>query len=332
MQLGTTFSPRRAAAVGVDYQAGFEVLLKMGFRVIRLAAYWSDIERDGYGQLDWLMDQARAARQPVVLTVGIKAVGWPEFYVPSDVFTHPPADGQDVALDEGLRARALPFLEQTVARYKGYPNLMAWQVENEPLNRSGPHRWWIDRAMLHQEVQLVTGLDPARPVVVNTFGHFNLILDRASAPSTFDLASLLGFDNRSAEREILALLRSGDVLGFDVYMKIGYRFLGSDHYTQAARDWAPQIGKWRGVAAGEQKKVWITEAQAEPWQASAGAKLSFTPDRMEKLVDDLKGEGFSTVLLWGAEYWLMRDQLGDRSWLDAAELLLQRERAAPALN
>lgn len=331
-QIGTTYSARRAIEAGVDVKQGFRTLLGMGFKVIRLSAYWSEIRYDGYGQLDWLMDQAQAAGQPVALTVGMKAVGWPEFYVPEDAFSRRPADGQDVSQDPELRTEALTFLEATVRRYEGYPNLVAWQVENEPLNRTGPHRWWIGRDFLRQEVQRVTSTDPTRPIIVNSFGHFNLVLDRASAPSVFDLASLFGFDNQSAERDILPLLRPGDVLGLDVYMKIGYQFLGSDHYTQAASDWADEIGKWRAVAAAEHKHVWITEAQAEPWQASAEARLSFTPSRIEALVDDLKAEGYSTILLWGSEYWLAHAQQGDLSWMQTVERLLDRERAirAPA--
>ncbi len=329
-QLGTTFSPRRAADAGVDYRAGFRTLLTMGFKVIRLSAYWSDIRQDGYSDLDWLMDEARGMGQPVVLTVGIKGVGWPEFYVPDDVFTRRPMEGQDVALDFGMRAEALRFIEATVRRYQEYPNLVAWQVENEPLNRTGPHRWWIDREFLRQEVQRVTALDAKRPIIVNAFGHFNLLLDRTSSAYLFDLATLLGFDNRSAEREILALLRPGDVLGFDVYLKIGYQFLGSDHFVEAAADWAAQIGRWRAVAAAERKHVWITEAQAEPWQVSPDSRPTFTPARMEALVNDLKGEGYSTILLWGAEHWLARLQAGDPSWMQAAQRLLERERAIRA--
>ncbi len=326
VEIGTTFSPRRAAAVGIDYKAGFRTLLAMRFRVIRLSAYWSEIDRDGYGELDWLMDEARRAGQPVVLTVGIKAVGWPEFYVPAEAFSRFPGEGQDAALDEDMRAKALTFIEATVRRYREYPNLRAWQVENEPLNRTGPHRWWIDREFLRLEVERVTSLASEVPIIVNTFGHFNLILDRASSPSIFDLAALLGFDTGSAERDILALLRPGDILGVDVYMKIGYRFLGSDHYTQAAADWAGQIGKWRAIAAAERKRVWITEAQAEPWLVSPDSRPSFTADRVERLFDDLKGEGFSTILLWGSEYWLASTERGDPSWMETVERLLQRER------
>jgi len=327
VEIGTTFSPRRAAAAGIDYQAGFRTLLAMGFRVIRLSAYWSEIDRDGYGELDWLMDEARRAGQPVVLTVGIKAVGWPEFYVPAEAFSRTPGDGQDAAMDEVMRARALTYIEATVRRYREYPNLLAWQVENEPLNRTGPHRWWIDREFLRLEVERVTSLAPQVPIIVNSFGHFNLILDRASAPSIFDLGVLLGFDSGGAERDILALLRPGDILGLDVYMKIGYRFLGSDHYTQAAADWPEQIGRWRAIAGGKHKRVWITEAQAEPWMVSPDSRPSFSADRMERLFDDLKGEGFSTILLWGSEYWLASLERGDPSWMQTVEHLLQRERA-----
>ena len=54
----------------------------MRFGILRLSASWREIERYGYEHLDWLLTTAERARQPVLLTVGMKALGWPEFYLP----------------------------------------------------------------------------------------------------------------------------------------------------------------------------------------------------------------------------------------------------------
>src|SRR5207245_888048 len=83
---------------GLDYHKAFRQLEAMHFRVIRLSAYWDQIDQEGYAQLDWLMNEAQRSRQPVVLAVGMKGLGWPEFYVPvsalpPDGLTH----GQDAA-------------------------------------------------------------------------------------------------------------------------------------------------------------------------------------------------------------------------------------------
>src|SRR2546423_7536171 len=83
VQVGISFSPSRAAYLGLDYQSAFTRLEALHFRVIRLSAYWDQIDQDGYTQLDWMMSEARRAGQPIALTVGMKALGWPEFFIPT---------------------------------------------------------------------------------------------------------------------------------------------------------------------------------------------------------------------------------------------------------
>src|SRR5919199_3378460 len=70
VQIGVSFSHRRAAALGLDYRKAFRQLEAMHFRVIRLSAYWDEVDSNGYRTLDWLMTEARRSHQPVVLAVG----------------------------------------------------------------------------------------------------------------------------------------------------------------------------------------------------------------------------------------------------------------------
>jgi hypothetical protein len=39
----------------------------------------------------------------------------------------------------------------------------------------------------------------------------------------------------------------------------------------------------------------------------------------------LKEEDFTTIMLWGSEYWLWRASLGDGSWLEAAGAIVRAE-------
>ncbi len=336
VQVGTSFSPRRAAALGLDYQVAFKRLEALHFRVIRLSAYWEEVDRFGYGQLDWLMSEAERAHQPIVLSVGMKGLGWPEFYIPLAMLPLGGIrEGHDVAEDPGLRDGALLFVEETVTRYWQNRALVAWQVENEPFNRAGPQRWWIGRSFLQEEISAVRSLDQRdRPVLVNAFGHFNLLFDQVSARNGVDFKSLLGFDSDSAERQSLSVLRSGDILGLDVYTAIGYRFLGQDHMSRADSGWPEQIGRWLHAAGHEGKQAWITEAQAEPWEASIKTysdPRSVSPTQIQSVFSNLRDAGYTTILLWGSEYWLWRADSGDPSWLDAVRQILRGETRAPQM-
>src|SRR6202171_3087514 len=85
VQVGTSFSPFRAGYLGLDYKTAFKRLEALHFKVIRLSTYWDQVDREGYDQLDWLMSEARKSNQPIALTVGMKALGWPEFFIPTSV-------------------------------------------------------------------------------------------------------------------------------------------------------------------------------------------------------------------------------------------------------
>ena len=336
VRVGVSFSPQRAAALGLDYQRAFRQLEAMHFRLIRLSAYWNEIDALGYGDLDWLMAEALRARQPVVLSVGMKGLGWPEFFIPSGTLPEEAVgEGKDVAAPEVVRQAALQFVDQTVRRYRDNPALFAWQVENEPFNRAGPKRWWIDPTFVREEMDGVRLLDHHdRPVILNAFSHFNLIFDQASNRDGLDLARLLGFDGDTAVKDSLALLHRGDVLGLDVYTAIGYRFLGQDHLSRADGDWPDRLDALRQAAQRQGKRAWITEAQAEPWEASPATYTdprSTSPAAIRQLFLALKDAGFGTILLWGSEYWLWRADQGDLRWLAAVQQILREESGAAAL-
>src|SRR5919206_1297894 len=321
VQVGISFSPRRAAYLGLEYRKAFTRLEALHFRVIRLSAYWDEIEADGFDQLDWLMNEAKRSHQPVVLTVGMKALGWPEFYLPPS--TAPAAglvSGQDVAADATIRDGTLALISETVLRYKDNPSLIAWQVENEPFNRAGPDRLWINASFVREEMASVRQLDSHhRPLIVNAFSHFNLVFDQASARQGFDLRQWLGFEADSAERDSLAVLNRGDVLGLDVYTAIGYQFLGQDHMSRADVDWPDRLARLRETARQQGKQAWITEAQAEPWESEGNSYAnpkSTSPQSIRSIFTNLKDAGYTTVLFWGSEYWLWRDDHGDHRWLE----------------
>jgi hypothetical protein len=334
VQVGISFSPRRAAALGLDYQSAFRRLEAMHFRVIRLSAYWSEIDQKGYKQLDWLMQEAARSKQPVVLTVGMKGLGWPEFYIPGSVIPATVKDGEDVAADPTLRRAAMTFVENTVFRYQSNPALLAWQVENEPFNRSGPHRLWIGADFLGTEIATVRRLDEhQRPLIVNAFSHFNLLFDQASARHPFDVRELLGFQADSAERDSLTALNKRDILGLDVYTAIGYRFLGQNRLSRADSDWPDRLEALHKVAVSQGKQAWITEAQAEPWEASRETfttPKSTSPQAIRGIFNNLSDAGYTTVLFWGSEYWLWRADHGDPRWLDTVRrILYDQAKAAP---
>jgi hypothetical protein len=312
--LGTSFTRWRAEARGLDYRAAFERVCGMGLAVVRLSASWRDIEQFGYGDLDWLLAHAADARQRVLLTVGMKALGWPEFYLPEGL----------TPSDRAVQRRALGHVAAVVRRYRDNPALVAWQVENEPFNRSGPHAWWIPRRVVRREARLVRSLDASRPLLMTTFAHFDEGLDRTSSRHQSPWKRRLGL-TIPPEREALAVLRQGDILGLDVYRSIGFiDESGRERIGHALADQLGVIARWQRIAREQDKRLWVTEAQAEPWEARRReVPLTIQPEDISQLVSQLAGLGVDTILLWGSEYWLWRQDHGDPRWIEAMELGLK---------
>jgi hypothetical protein len=312
--LGTSFARWRAEALGLDYRAAFERVCAMRFALIRLSASWQEVARFGYGHLDWLLGEAERAGQPVLLTVGMKALGWPEFYLPEGM--HPG--------DAAIHRRAIAHVRDVARRYRDNPMLMAWQIENEPFNRSGPQALWIPRRVVRAEAEAVRSLDRNRPLVVTSFAHFDDGLDRSSSRDQSRWRRRLGLA-LPAEREALSILDRGDVLGLDVYPSIGWLDAdGRDRVAHAAPDQLAVVGRWQRIAREQGKRVWVTEAQAEPWEARRQTHAdpsSIQPEAIGDLVLGLVGLGVETILLWGSEYWLWRADNGDPRWVDAVSLV-----------
>lgn len=315
IRAGTSFSPRRCVRFGLDAEETFRDVLRRGFGIVRLSAHWDEIANNGYGELDALLDAARSAGQAILLTVGMKAIQWPEFYLPLGVRPDTPRGGR-IALHDPVRPHVLSFVKETVARYRGRAEIEAWQVENEPFNRSGPEHWWIDPAFVRDEIAAVREGDE-RPIVLNSFAHFNAAVDGESRPRH----GVFGARRLIPEKTILDLLGAGDVLGLDVYTAIGAMSEGMPVVRRADAGWADSAARWLRTARDRGRDAWVIEAQAEPWEPTHDTyahPLSFAPRDLIANFERLAVGGFTTILLWGCEYWSWRAAAGDSRWLEAA--------------
>ena len=311
--MGFTFSQRQAGYLDLSWQQAFQAAMDLDPNLVRLGAYWDDIEPSpgqfDFSTLDWLLDNT-PSQSSVLLTVGMKAPRWPEYFLPKWLQREVKVpSGGDIASDPQVRQATLDYIRAVVEHVKDRPNLKYWQVENEPLDPSGPRRWTIDAGFLAQEVALVRSLDPARPIVGNIFVDASPL---TALPSQRDALE-------SRARTILGMV---DVLGLDLYT-VRPTVVGSLRlsFSWPAWIWEPRVLDLRDIAQGAGKQIWISEAQAEPWlparlvdnSASSNGKAS--PALTSNTVERLQADGFNTILFWGVEYWYMRDtRYQDNAW------------------
>jgi glycosyl hydrolase family 42 (putative beta-galactosidase) len=321
MQLGFTFSQLQASYLDISYQTAYQRLMQLSPAVVRLAAYWNEIEpRPGefdFSSLDWLVGNTPAGTR-VVLTLGMKAPRWPEYFIPTwlEQANNLP-DGVRVSDDEELRAALPTYVLAVVEHYRQSPAITYWQVENEPLDPSGPRLWTIGQDVLEDEIALVRELDPLkRPVVVTTFVETNPV------------RQLPGLDDGTGRR-VRTLTQQADIVGLDLYPVRGAAILGKDVFVRwPAFVWQHQVRSIQRMLAGAGKQAWITEVQAEPWLVTHIVYLDrlprpeIVPSEMEFVVSQIRASGFDSALLWGAEYWYMRMQrFDDARWWSTAQQL-----------
>jgi len=325
LRIGTTYSSKQSGYLGLDGKDTYLAVLDAGFDLIRLGAYWDEIESHeavyDFANLDWQIAKAKARAIPIILTVGMKAPRWPEYFIPVWVLRQLRLRrGSEVSTRKQVTEHTLQFIRAVVNRYRHEPAIQYWQVENEPLDHAGPGYWWIGQSFLKREVELVRALDPERrPIVINV----------ATYPNRFLRFLTRFFTQHDPIGQGLALC---DILALNVYPGVGYRWKWkTSYYWSRSEERLRYLSAIVREAAHHHKPVWVTELQAEPWEPGqlvhTAKELPPTgrPDMLAGNAQELQSLGVDTILLWGAEYWQFRKiRHGDRQWWEAVLALLKQ--------
>ena len=292
IEYGVTFSKMYAEELGVDWQKAYLAILDdLKPKSVRLITYWNQMEgeRDSYWykELDWQVDEAQKRDLDIILVVGRRVPRWPECHDPNWL--------ESISRDERDK-EVLEFVKEVVEHYKVKSNIIAWQIENEPLFSIFGQCPKPDRKLLKGEINLVKSLDPLRPVIVTDSG------------------------------ELSAWLRTSqltDVLGTTMYRVVWNKIIGYYHHWYPASFYylKSQIVK----TLFKVDDVIISELQAEPWPAGNKfiTELSYQEQmrsmdivQMKKNFDFAKKAGFEKAYIWGVEwwYWLKEVQGVDHFW------------------
>jgi len=269
----------------------------LGLKNIRLGCYWSEIEKTA-GQYDFevidkLVNKCRKLGIQIVMTVGMKAPRYPEYYIPDWVIDKTDINRLSFTYQNDFFSKILfSFVKQVIAHFKDNDSIVFWQIENEPLDPSGPRWWRIDYGFLEKETELVRRTDPSRPIVINLWG--NKLQKRNYYPQVMQLA---------------------DIVGFDLYPKVPCEnkhgkvsFQGIDDSDSTIKAIIKQI-------KAANKKVWISELQAEPWIYPE----SCLPQDVIKNSEWVEDWDIDGIFYWGYEYWYKQKKLGNTAYWEAAQ-------------
>ena len=333
--LGISFRPLQAVEFGLDARAALRELLTHPFQIIRLGAYWNQIEPEPgtfhTDDLDWQIEAAERAGKQIILCIGaLKTFGYPEFFVPSHHLKEPFPEHTLIkpSAYPSLLEAAIAFITRLIERYKGHENILAWQLEHEAVDPLGiEHSWRLQAAFIEKEAEAVRKADPGRPLVMNGF-----------LPTSLPVRISQWWQTRDQGDSLSLAMRLADMVGVDYYprnalVRVGRRtlYLDGSHGAQEARG-RKQLLDW---AASHGRRLLVTEGQAEPWETVTTPPNPKSQGMYSCLPEHLitnynawmhpSGEEsrLFAYLFWGAEYWLLREQGGDPSYLRSFTRILE---------
>lgn len=298
--LGMTFSARYARDLGLDWRAAYTALLdEVGVRKLRIPVYWDLVESEpkqyDFGEIDWQLAEAEKRGAEVILTVGVKVPRWPECHIPAWAKE-----------DEQVRRQGIMrFIDKTVTRYKDNQTVVKWQIENEPFLPFGicPD---FDVAFLEQEVALVKGLDPSRPILLTDSGELSLWYGAASR---------------------------GDEFGTTMYRDI-YSKKAGGYFTYPIGPNFFRTKAWIVRTFAHQEHLMVIELQAEPWSSGWIVDIpleeqarTMNQEKLRENVEYAERVGFQDIYLWGGEWWYwLKEKKGDASVWETGKDLFREDR------
>ncbi len=334
-QLGISFRPPQVAALRLDARTTLQTLLAYPFQLIRLGAYWNRIEPEpgmfNTDELDWQIDAAERAGKQIILCVGpLKTFSYPEFFVPAHYLRQPFPEHTRIKLSAypSLLTAATEFITRLVERYKRRQGIVAWQLEHEAVDPLGvEHSWRLDMAFVEKEVEALRKADPGRPVMMNGF-----------LPTSLPVRLSQWWRTRDQGDSLAVAQRLADIVGIDYYprhalMTVGTRTLYLDG---SKRPWQQQRReRLFAQTSTHGQKLMVAEGQAEPWETvttppdpSGQGMYSCLPEQV--IINYNTGMRWSqqeaslyAYLFWGAEYWMLRKQHADSSYLQAFARILE---------
>jgi len=327
--LGVSFRTPQVAALGLDATSALQTLLSYPLQLIRLGAYWNRIEPApgvfDTAELDWQVEAAERAGVPIILCVGpLKTFGYPEFFVPAHHLSRPLQEHTLIhpSAYPALFTAATEYLTRLVERYRDRQAIVAWQLEHEAVDPLGvEHSWRLAEDFVAGELDALRKADATRPVLLNGYLPTSTLVRVSQWLQTRDQGDSLAVAQRLA-----------DIVGVDYYRCHALTTLGGRTlYLDGSQSrWLRRREQRLLVWAREHgRRLMISEGQAEPWETvttppnpERQGMFSCLPEQVIANYNACMRWGQSepslyAYLFWGAEYWLLREQSGDPSYLRA---------------
>jgi len=296
--IGVSFSQVQAERYGSDWRQNYvSVLDDLGFKHIRVAAYWDRLEPSpgiyDYSETDYMVAEAKKRGAKLTMVIGQKSLRVPECYYPSWL------DKNDAAL---VAENANKMLKEVVDHYKNETTIEAWQLENEFLLKSFGDcpAQNLNNDALKKELATVRSADSSRPIIITQ-----------SNQTGFPVFGPLA-----------------EVFGFSMYRWVWSPY-GYYRYPQTG------IYNWWKAAiinAYTGNEIKVHELQAEAWDYTGNENLEFgrsqatmNPTQLLENIEYARQTQIKRIDLWGSEWWYALKQQGYPQMWQAVQQLPNKD-------
>jgi hypothetical protein len=333
--LGISFRIPQVSVLGLDARSTLRTLLTYPFQLIRLGAYWNHIEpepgRFDTDELDRQIDAAEQAGKQIILCVGpLKTFSYPEFFVPTHHLSSPFPEHTLIkpSAYPSLLTAATAFITRLVERYKHRQGIIAWQLEHEAVDPLGmEHTWRLDSSFVEKEMEALRKADPTRPIMMNGF-----------LPTSLPVSLSQWWQTRDQGDSLEIAQRMADIVGIDYYPRHALVPVGTKTlYLDGTKNpWQQRRNQLLARTQAHRQKLMVSEGQAEPWETvtippnpSGQGMYSCLPQQIIANYNTCmrwfqQEATLYAYLFWGAEYWVLRQQCADSSYLQAFARILEQ--------
>ncbi len=319
--------------VGPKWREGLKKLLSLHPAVVRLPMQWDQVEQTK-GRYDWReIDEAIALCKqygvPVILCIGVKTPRPPEVYIPNiyqSLLPPPKPDRliESAYLGEAIRKPLLAYVAAALRRYGNDARIARLQIENEPLEHTGPKLQAIRLSLLNEEIALAHKL--SRKPLATTMGTG--VTDTPGADQVYQFFLKKTAKQFRADEQAKILKLNVDYVGINLYRK-GHS--GAGAFEMKPEHWT-EIKQTVAAIRRAGKKPFIAELQGEPW--NEGGKMNhrdpngnptLTPEQYRQFFIQATAQlDVKEVLLWGMEFQLTCAQQKNLAWLSVTHDLTGR--------
>ncbi len=300
---GITFSTKFAKSLALDIQDIYGAILDdLQVKQIRLPIYWDEIENtEGeyyFDEFDYLLAEGAKRNVKFIVNIGHRLPRWPECHAPAWLAEKNEAE---------VQTKTLQMLASVIKHYQARPEIIAWQIENEPLVD-----WFgacpkSDLSFLQTELALAKKIDPTRPVIISASGELSMWTREAKVT---------------------------DILATTVYRVVWNPVFRYSRYPIPSSFYAWKAKRVNKLGGN----MILSELQAEPWVPANPDNPNFSMTDLSKKqintsmsVEQFKANlqyaqdiGFSKNYLWGVEWWYWQKMHSQPEYWEIAKTLFKK--------